>query len=78
MKTAKSGHFCIQPDTPTPRRRSARLGIELRLGGPEPRNSALSSPLRRSNAPPRLTPPPRSSIASPRRTYKSYFVPLFR
>ena len=32
MKMAESSHFCIQPDTPTPRRRSARLGVELHLG----------------------------------------------
>ena len=32
MKGVKSGHFCIQPDTPTHRRRSACLGVELRLG----------------------------------------------
>ena len=29
MKMDKTGHFCIQPNTPTPRRRSAHLG-----GGP--------------------------------------------
>ena len=32
MKRAKSGHFCFQHDTPTPKRRSSRLGVELRLG----------------------------------------------
>ena len=32
MKMAKNGQFLHQPDTPTPRRRSARLGVELRLG----------------------------------------------
>ena len=29
-------------DTPTPRRRSPCLSVELRLSGPKPRNSALS------------------------------------
>ena len=33
VKMAKTGHFCFQHNTPTPRRRSARLGVELRLGG---------------------------------------------
>ena len=32
VKRAKYGHFCIQPNTPTPRRRSPRLGVEVRLG----------------------------------------------
>ena len=32
MKMDKSGHFYVLFDTPTPRRRSARLGVELRLG----------------------------------------------
>ena len=32
-KMAKSGHFCIQPDTPTLRHKSAHLGLELRPGG---------------------------------------------
>ena len=62
MKMAKSGHFCIQLDTPTPRRRSARLGMELRLGEPESKFSEFSGSPRRSSA------PPRCSIASPRRT----------
>ena len=31
VKMAKSGHFCVLLDT-MPRRRSARLGIEPRLG----------------------------------------------
>ena len=56
MKIAKFGHFCIQPDTPTPRRRSARLGVELRLGEPEPKFIEFFGP-------------PRQSIASPRRTF---------
>ena len=67
MKMAKSGHFCILLDTPTPRRISARLGVELRLGEPEPEVFVFSGSPRRSNA------SPRRSIASPRRTYKSYF-----
>ena len=33
VKKAKIGNFCILLDTPTPKRRSARLGVELRLGG---------------------------------------------
>ena len=33
VKRAKFGYFCIILDTPMPRRRSAHLGIELRLGG---------------------------------------------
>ena len=33
VKRAKSGHFCILLDTPMPMHRSARLGVELRLGG---------------------------------------------
>ena len=33
VKRAKSGHFCILLDTPTPKRRSALLGVELRQGG---------------------------------------------
>ena len=32
VKTAKTGHFYFQHDTPTPRHRSARLAVELRLG----------------------------------------------
>ena len=32
MKMAKTGHICFQRDINTPRRRSARLGIKLRLG----------------------------------------------
>ena len=62
VKMVKSGHFCIQPDTLTPRRRL------LRLGGPELRFFAFSSPPRRNNAPPRRTSLPRHSIALPRRT----------
>ena len=33
VKRAKSGHFYILVDTPTARRRSARLGVKLCLGG---------------------------------------------
>ena len=32
VKSAKSGHLCVLLDTPTPRRRSACLGVELCLG----------------------------------------------
>ena len=35
MKMVKNGHFLHQPDTPTFKRRSARIGVELRLGRPE-------------------------------------------
>ena len=35
VKMAKTSHFCFLLDTPTPRRMSARLGVEIRLGGPE-------------------------------------------
>ena len=63
MKMAKSDHFCIQPDTPTPRRRAPPRWRHLRLGGPEPKFSEFSGPPRCSSA------PPRRSIASPRRTY---------
>ena len=72
MKRAKSGHFFML-DIPMPRRRSARLSMELRLGEPEAKISTLSGPPRHSSAPPRRTSPPRRSIASPRHTYKSYF-----
>ena len=68
MKMAKSGHFCIQPDTPMPRRRSARIGVELRLGELEPKFAELSGSPRRSSAPPRRTSLPRHSIALPRHT----------
>ena len=61
MKRAKSSHFFIHLDTATPSHRSARLG------GPEPRNFALSGPHRHSSA------PPRRSIALPRRTWESCF-----
>ena len=50
-----------------PKRRS------LRLGEPEARISAYSSPPRRSSAPPKRTSPPRRSIASLRHTCKSCF-----
>ena len=33
MKMAKTGHIGFQLDILTPRRRSAHLGVELRLGG---------------------------------------------
>ena len=33
VKWAKFGPFHVLLDTPTPRRRSAHLGVELRLGG---------------------------------------------
>ena len=33
MKMAKIWPFLLQLDTPTPRRRSAHLGVGLRLGG---------------------------------------------
>ena len=32
MKRAKSGHFYVLLDTPSPRRTSARLSVELHLG----------------------------------------------
>ena len=73
MKMAKNGQFLHQPDTPTLRHRSARLGVELRLGGPKPRFMHLFGPLRRSNAPPRR----RRSSALPRRTCKSGFGSSF-
>ena len=57
VKMANTGHFCFQHDTPTPRRRSALLGVELHLGEPEAefsefydlprcRNPRLGEPLR--------------------------------
>ena len=49
MKRAKSSQFCILPDTPTPRRRSARLCE------PKARIYAFSGLLRRSIASPRRT-----------------------
>ena len=67
MRRAKSGHFCIQPDTPTPRRRASPKQRSLSLGELEPKVDALSSPPRRSSA------SPRRSIATPRRTCKSCF-----
>ena len=48
MKRAKSGHFCVQHDTPTPRSRSVHLGVELHLGELEPRVYALSGSPRRT------------------------------
>ena len=53
MKKAKFGHLCVLLDALTPRHRSARLGVELLLGEPEPRVSALSGPPKRSSAFPR-------------------------
>ena len=50
-----------------PRQRS------LRLGEPEAQISTLSGPPKRSNAPPRQTPLPRRSIASPTRTSEYCF-----
>ena len=44
MKMAKSDHFCIQPDTPTPRQRS------LHLGEPEPKFFVFFGQHRRSIA----------------------------
>ena len=55
MKRAKSGHFCIQPDTPTPRRGAPPRRRSLRLGELEPKFSEFSSPPRHSNAPPKRT-----------------------
>ena len=62
MKKAKSGHFCIQPDTPTPRRRECMprhrappRRRHLRLGELEPKFSKSFGPPRRSNATPRRT-----------------------
>ena len=49
VKRAKSSHFCILLDTPTPRRRSTRLGIEFRLGEPEVEFSKFSDPPRHRN-----------------------------
>ena len=49
----KSDHFCIQPDTPTPRRRAPPRWRHLRLGEPEPKFFEFSGPPRRSNAWPR-------------------------
>ena len=46
----------------------------LLLGEPEAEFSKLSNQLRRNYASPSQTSPPRRSIASPRRTYKSCFV----
>ena len=57
----------VQPDTPTPRRRSPCLGIELRLGGPETGFLAFFGP-------PRLTSPPRRSQGVP---VSFVFVALF-
>ena len=58
---AKFGHFYIQPDTPTPRRRSACLGVG------EPKFSKFSSPPRRTSL-------PRHSEASLRRICKLCFL----
>ena len=85
MKMAKNWSFMLQHDTPTPtpRRRSARLIVELRLGGgrrrrslrlgePEPKFYEFSGPPRRRNA------SPRRSIALPRCTCSPVLVHLFR
>ena len=32
VKMAKTGHLCFHHNNPTPRRRSARLGVQLSLG----------------------------------------------
>ena len=53
MTRDKYSHFYILLDTPTPRCRSASLGVELRLGEPEPRVFELSGPPRQSSALPR-------------------------
>ena len=37
VKMDKTGHFCIQPDTLTPRRRAPPRPRLLRLGEPEPK-----------------------------------------
>ena len=62
VKMAQNWPFLLQPDTPTPRHRSAHLGVELRprrrslrLGEPEPKFAELSGPPRRSEASPRCT-----------------------
>ena len=59
-------------------RRSPRLGIELRLGGPEPRNSTLSGLPRRSML--RLGKPLRLGVTKLRLgvPISSVLVPLFR
>ena len=46
---AKSGHFCVQHDTHTLRRRSVCLGVELCLGEPKAEFSKFSNPPRRMN-----------------------------
>ena len=74
MKMVETGPFLFLLNGPTPRCRSALLGVELRLGEPEPRVYALSGPPRCSSASLRRTSPSRRSIASPRRAYKSFFV----
>ena len=55
---AKSGHFYVLLDTPTPRRGG--------LGEPEPKVSALFGPSKRKSASPRQT-------SSPMRACKSCF-----
>ena len=67
MKMAKSYPFCILLYTPTPRRRS------LRLGAPEAQISALSGPPKRSSAPPRRSSALLKRTPPPRHTYESYF-----
>ena len=78
MKTIKNWPFLLQHDTSTPRRRSACLGVELRLGELEPKFYEFSGPPRCRNASPRRTSPPRRSIASLRLTCSRVLVPLFR
>ena len=68
---AKSSHFCIKLDTLMPRLGVSPKRRSLRLGEPEPKFFEFSGPPRRSNS------PPRSSIASPRRTCKSCFGSSF-
>ena len=49
MKRAKSGHFYVLLNTPTPRRMSERLGVELRLRKPKAKFSEFSDPPRCRN-----------------------------
>ena len=57
---AKSGHLCVLFDTPTPKLRSACLGVELCLGG---------GPLRLSKHEARIS----TFFGPPRRTCESCF-----
>ena len=79
MKMAKFGHFCVLLDTPMPRRRSACLSVEIRLGEPEAEFSKFSDLPRRRN--PRLGEPLRLGVvllrlgqATPRPSYSSSFA----